>query len=283
MDPAQVPIRASTQEHLEIEDIKDNLLILKNGSCSLVLKTTAVNFGLLSESEQDATIYAYAGLLNSLNFPIQIFIHSQKKDISAYLALLKEQEEKQPSAKLKEQIRRYQQFVEKIVRENKVLDKSFYVIVPFSSFELGVPQAIKGGVLKKSSQLPFPKEYIIEKAKTALYPKRDHLIRQFNRLGLKTVQLNTKQLIELFYNIYNPESEGQKLSEGKEYSTPLVEPLTEQSLTPTPSQESELETKPIPNQPRAIFSSSEPQTELAEGSKLQQKINDMVQKTTKKI
>ena len=72
------PIRASTQEFLEIEDIKDDLVILKDGSCCLIIKTSAVNFGLLSQEEQDAIIFAYAAFLNSLSFPLQILIFSRK-------------------------------------------------------------------------------------------------------------------------------------------------------------------------------------------------------------
>ena len=80
-------IVATTQDHLDIETIQDDLVILKTGICSIVIQASAINFGLLSEEEQDATIYAYAGLLNSLSFPIQIVIKSEKKDISAYLEL----------------------------------------------------------------------------------------------------------------------------------------------------------------------------------------------------
>lgn len=264
--PAQVPIRASTQEHLDIEDIKDDIIILKDGSCCLVLQTTAVNFNLLSETEQDAIIYAYAGLLNSLSFPIQIFIRSQKKDISSYLLLLKKQEEKQKSLKLKKRIKQYQKFVEKIVKENEVLDKNFYIIIPFSSFELGVPQTLKKSLLGKS-QLPFSKEYILEKAKTNLYPKRDHLIKQFNRLGLKAVQLTTKELIELFYIIYNPESEGQKLGSNKDYSAFLVKPAIKETPQTQPSTPS-----PSPPPQKAT-------PEVLEGTKLQKEIDDIVEKT----
>lgn len=227
MDPAQIPIRASTQEHLDIEDIKDDLVILKNGSCCLILQTTAVNFDLLSETEQDALIYAYAGLLNSLSFPIQIFIYSQRKDVSSYLDLLKKQIEIQKSIKLQEQIKQYQQFIEKTVKENQVLDKKFYIIIPFSNLELGAPQAIKQTIIKKGNNLPFPKEYILEKAKTSLYPKKDHLVKQFNHLGLKAIPLTTSQLIELFYRIYNPKEGGQKLATDKDYNVFLVETAKE--------------------------------------------------------
>lgn len=221
MDPLKIPIRASTQDHLDIEDICDDLVILKDGSCCLILSVSAVNFGLLSEKEQEATIFAYAGLLNSLTFPIQILIRSQKKDVSSYLRLLQTEENKQKNEKLKMQIQKYRAFIEATVKENKVLDKKFYIIIPFSSLELGIKSA--ADVLGKKT-LPYPKDYILNRAKNSLFPKRDHLIRQFARLGLKAEQLNTHQLIELFYRIYNPESVGVSPEQaGAEYTRPMVE------------------------------------------------------------
>lgn len=224
-DPLKIPIRASTQEHLDIEDIKDGIIILKDGSCCLILETNAVNFGLLSETEQDAIIYAYAGLLNSLSFPIQITIRSQRKDVSSYLRLIDIQEKKETSPKIKNQIKKYRQFIENIVKENEVLDKSFYIAIPFSSLELGITTLGKS-VTKKG--LPFPEEHILQKAKTNLYPKKEQIVRQFSRLGLKAIQLDTQQLIELFYHIYNPESRGQKLTSPKEYETFFVKPAIEE-------------------------------------------------------
>lgn len=217
--PAQAPIRASTQEHLDIEEIKDDLVVLKGGSCCLVCQTTAVNFDLLSEAEQGATIFAYASLLNSLSFPIQILIRSQQKDVSGYLNLLATQEKKVIGEKLRQQIRGYRDFVEKTVKEKEVLDKKFYIIIPFSALELGVASVLKTG----GKGLPFPLETILEKAKTNLYPKRDHLLRQFNRLGLELKQLATPELIKLFYNIYNPEATGfEEFVSSSEYQAPML-------------------------------------------------------------
>lgn len=209
-DPAQIPIRASTQEQLPIEDVKDNLVILKDGSCALVLAVSAVNFDLLSEREQDAIIYAYGALLNSLNFSIQIVIRSQKKDISSYLDLLAIQEvKKKDSPLVAGQIASYRTFVAEMVKKNNVLDKKFYVVIPFSALELGVGQTLTS-LLKKSTGLPFPKDYILQKAKISLFPKKDHLIRLFNRVGLKAKQLETNELIKLYFEIYN----GETLSKG---------------------------------------------------------------------
>ena len=220
MNPA--PVRSSTQDHLDIEDIRDNLVLLKDGACCLLLETTAVNFSLLSESEQDAIIYAYAGLLNSLTFPIQIVVTSQKKNIANYLALLAGQKQKISNPLLKTQVERYYEFVKKTVAENEVLDKKFYLVIPFSSLELGVSSALTSS-LKRKPGLPFDKQSILTKAKNVLIPKRDHLLNQLTRIGLKAKQLTTPDLIKLFYNYYNPDSGAIEFDAAAEYEAPIVE------------------------------------------------------------
>ena len=203
---AQIPIRASTQEQLPIEEVIDNMVLLKDGSCAIVMSVSAVNFDLLSEREQDAIIGAYGALLNSLTFPIQILVRSQKKDISSYLDLLTIQENHKKDAPLiANMIRSYRSFVGEMVKKNNVLDKKFYVIIPFSALELGVTTTLTS-LVRKNKNLPFKKDYILQKAKTSLIPKREHVTRLFNRIGLATKQLDTKDLIKLCYKIYNGES-----------------------------------------------------------------------------
>ena len=214
-------LKGTTQEFTEIKDIRDDLILLSDGSCCLIIETSATNFGLLSEKEQDALIFAYAGLLNSLTFSLQIIIRSKRKDITSYLKLLEEAKNKQQKEELKDRIAKYKQFITKTVGENNVLDKKFYLVIPFSSLELGVKTA--AGALVRKKGLPFPREYILDRAKTVLGPKRDHLLRQLNRLGLKGQQLTTQRLIELFHSIYNPEVTGQRLSQKEEYETSIVE------------------------------------------------------------
>jgi len=220
MPPA--PIKASTQDHLDIEDISQNLVILKDGSCALILQTTAVNFSLLSETEQDATIYAYAALLNSLTFPIQILIRSQRKNINSYLTLLANQEARLTNPKLKTQLQHYRQFVQKIVQENEVLDKKFYIIIPFSSLELGITSALTK-LTKKKPGLPFEKNHIIQRATASLAPKKDHLLGQLSRLGLKARQLTNPELIKLFYSAYNPQAGSAEFETKKSHPVPLVQ------------------------------------------------------------
>ena len=198
-----VPIRSSTQSFTEIETIDNNIAMFTDGSCSVVISATAVNFGLLSEKEQDAIIYAYAGLLNSLSFPIEILIRTQHKDVTAYLKILEDSERKQKNPKLAASMRSYRQFVAATVKEKDVLDKKFYIVIPFSYLELGASTTVlfSGGNKKKG--LPFPRAYIFERAIAVLTPKKDHIIRQLGRIGLQARALTNEQLTKLLFEIYN--------------------------------------------------------------------------------
>lgn len=199
-----VPIRSSTQEFTEIEDINHDIVMFRDGSCALIIATTAVNFGLLSEKEQEIMIYAYAGFLNSLSFPIQILVRSQHKDITHYLGLLEEQEKQQNNPKLAKSIHNYRLFVAETVKEKEVLDKKFYITIPFSSLELGAAPAVLFGSKKRG--LPYPKEFIYERALTVLTPKTDHVLRLLGRLGLRGKQLANEHLLRYFFLAYNPDS-----------------------------------------------------------------------------
>ncbi|MEN8253208.1 MAG: hypothetical protein ABFQ62_02420, partial [Patescibacteria group bacterium] len=217
-------IHSTTQEFLDIYDIVSDILILKDGSASLILGVDAVNFGLLAEAEQDAIIYSYAGLLNSLNYPVQILIVSKTKDVSNYLKSLEDQENNSLNENKKKQVREYRQFVSELIRERNVLDKKFYAVVPASALELGLlsAQSVIPGVKPKAIG-NFDKSVVLDKAITNLYPKRDHLIAQFARIGLYARQLSTQEIVQLFYVSYNPEAtEGQEITDSNSYATALV-------------------------------------------------------------
>lgn len=203
-------IVATTQEHLDIETIQDDLVILKNGVCSFVVQASAINFGLLSEEEQDATIYAYAGLLNSLSFPIQIVIKSEKKDISGYLELLSNQEKKLKDEVLRERMRSYRSFIETTITEQNVLDKKFYVVLSYT------PVTLSGKVVIDQD--------LISRAKVDLEPKRDHVIKQLTKIGLTAQQLNSQNLIKLFHGYYNATVKGQKFGSSHDYESAVVAP-----------------------------------------------------------
>jgi len=196
-----IPIKSSTQVFTEIETIGQGIVMFTDGSCATVITASAVNFGLLSEKEQDILITAYAGLLNSLSFPIELLIRTQHKDVTAYLRLLENQERNQKSPRLAKSIHDYRLFVASTVKEKDVLDKNFYIIIPFSNLELGMSTSLL--FQNKKRGLPYEKEYIFERALIVLNPKRDHLIRLLNRVGLAAHQLTNEQLVKLFFASYN--------------------------------------------------------------------------------
>ena len=202
------PLTTASAEFVPIAEITEDIVVYKDGGAGLVMESTSLNFSLLSEKEQAAVIYAYAALLNSLSFSIQIVIRSQRKDITSYLVYLDEARSKIPNPKLANLMDSYRSFITESVKKKNVLGKKFYIVVPFSSLELGVGKSI-AGMVKGGRALPYPKSYVVKKAKVALYPRRDHLARQANRLGIKLRQLKTNELIELYYNIYNPEGASQ--------------------------------------------------------------------------
>lgn len=204
MNKPIIPIRDSTQKFTEIEDINHNIVLFADGSAVAIIATTAVNFGLLSEREQETMIRSYAGFLNSLSFPIQIIIRSQHKDVTAYLRLLEDQEHKQKNPRLLQNIRDYRTFVIATVKEKDVLDKKFYIAIPFSSLELGPSSAVLLGSKKKG--LPFDKSTVFDRATTVLSPKCDHVLRLLAHIGLRGKQLTNEQLIRFFYLAYSPNS-----------------------------------------------------------------------------
>lgn len=217
-------ISSTTQEFLDVYDIVNDMVLLKDGTVSIILQVGTMNFSLLAEQEQDAIIFTYGSLLNSLNYPIQISIQSQTKDATKYLRLLDEQVQKASSDRKAALIKQYRNFVAALIKERNVLEKHFYITVPAGPAEMGLitPSSVLPG--KTAFDITaIEKSIILEKAINILEPRRDHLTAQFNRLGLYTRQLNTQEIIQNFYINYNPEAaEGQEISNNENYTTPLV-------------------------------------------------------------
>lgn len=179
----------TTQDHIPIKDISDDgIIFLKDGSGALAMQVSAVNFGLLSEREQYAIIGSFAQMLNSLSSSIQILIYSKKLNISSYLRLLDKAKVAQKNPLLSQMITSYRDFVQTLIKENEVLDKKFYVIIPLFRLELGLVSS---------------KESLNQKIKTVLLPRRDQVVRALQRAGLKATQLSSERLVELFFEIYN--------------------------------------------------------------------------------
>ncbi|KXK26216.1 MAG: hypothetical protein TR69_WS6001001211 [candidate division WS6 bacterium OLB20] len=175
------PSKITTQQHLPIEDIRDDLVIMKNGNVSLVMETTALNFELLSEREQDAKILTFAGLLNSLQFQMQIVIMTERTDMSVYIDRLRSYREQQISNALRRQIDIYIKFINNLTFNTEVLDKRFFVVIPEVVAEVQRTSMVKQ-MFGKPAKITNLRS-IIEKAKVKVYPKRDHLTKQFKKNG----------------------------------------------------------------------------------------------------
>jgi len=195
-------IHATTQKFTEIVDFADEIVLLEGGNACMIIEITASNFALLSKREQDSRIYSYAGMLNSLSFPIQILIRNRRMDISSYISELEEMIAKTKNQQLSAYIEYYSAFVKEMVTVNVVLNKPFYIIIPFSSLELGVTGATQTQQKRKSQ-----KETFIESARKILQNKADALLGQLQKFATSARVLEKEDLIKLFYEIYNEDTE----------------------------------------------------------------------------
>lgn len=203
------PKKSTTQDFIEILDIKDDIILMKDFSAVTIIELGAVNFWLLSAEDQMSMIYTYGSLLNSLSFPVEIVILSKMMNISSYVEYLESKIQAQKSDLIKARLHDYREFIKMVVKKNTVMEKRFFFAVPFNPLEMGVT----GMKAQK-----YGKEYIYNRAKTSLYPKRDHLLRLLAKVGLKPTVLQKQELTELFYNLYNPSATGKQLAPVDSYT-----------------------------------------------------------------
>ncbi len=195
----------STLKYVDIKTIKDGVVVLKNGSLRAVLLVSSINFDLKSSDEQIAIVGAYQNFLNSLDFPIQILVSSRKLNISAYLDMLKEKSREQRNELLKIQIIEYREFIQKLTEVTNIMSKYFYLVVPFAPVENE-----SEGILGKISHVFNPEENITEHEelfetyKNQLWQRVDHVAAALGGTGLHFTALNTEELIEMYYGMYNP-------------------------------------------------------------------------------
>ncbi len=224
---------SSTQLHLEIAEIRDNVAILKNGGVRAVLKTSSMNVHLKSEEEQNAIIYSYQNFLNTLEFPLQIVVRSKKLDLDNYLDGLKETAEKQENPLLKDQTSDYIDYVERLIEYADIMQKDFYVVVPYDP-----PRAAKPTIIQKFIQYMSPKDNVgelrqrhreFETLRKGLGQRLNIVKSGLENCGLKVDQLTTPELVTLFYECYNPRtSRLQKFEKSDELDVKADEDLHEE-------------------------------------------------------
>lgn len=205
----------STQQFVEIEEIKDGIVVLKSGGVRSVVMVSGINFELKSEEEQDMITGAYQNFLNSLDFSIQIIVHSRKLNIDRYLAKMQDIYAQESNELLKNQLSEYISFIRGFVKENEIMTKQFFVVVPyegaaFSDVKKGFSGFSKLFSQKKKSSQQEAQESIDQK-KNQIRQRVDQVISGIERIGLRAVPLQDDELLELFYNLYNPETVEKKL------------------------------------------------------------------------
>jgi type IV secretory pathway VirB4 component len=183
-----------SQEFLEVEEIKDGILILKDKSLHAILLVSSLNFALKSEEEQAAIIYQFQNFLNSLDFPIQILVQSRRLNITGYLEKLKEIEFAQVSDLLRDQTREYRNFIQKLVGTGEIYSKNFFVIVPFYLHEITH--------LKKES---FWTKERFERAKIQLFQRVEFVALGLRRCGLQCGLLSSAEIVELLWALHHPQ------------------------------------------------------------------------------
>jgi hypothetical protein len=195
---AKKKIHSTTQDFTEIVDISDDIVFLKGGNASMVAEVSSVNFFLLSTDEQNARLYGYMSLLNSLSSYIQILIVSRRIDLGKYIKLLEEKISNIKNPKIREQMSLYRDFIKDLIKGEGLLDKKIYIVIPFSQLELGPAAAAAQAGQKKSLS-------VNDRIKSALLAKRNNVLTQIERMGLTAKPLGTNELIKLFYELFNQE------------------------------------------------------------------------------
>lgn len=196
---------AAAQNFLDILEIKEDTVVLKNKSLRAVLSVSAINYDLKSTEEQEAIITQYQSFLNSLDFPLQILITSKKINMGDYLEFLEKKEKVLDNELLKFQISEYRNYIAQLTSVTNIMDKNFYLVIPFAPAE-----DVEKGFLKKIVSIFNPnknnskKEEAFETYRNQLLQRAEHVGAGLSGVGVNMTLLKTQELIELLYNSYNP-------------------------------------------------------------------------------
>lgn len=194
-----------TQEFIPIKEIRDDVFILKDGSLHMILMASTLNFALKSEEEQNAIIMQYQNFLNSLDFSVQFFIQSRKLNTDSYIAMLAEAEKNQDNELMKIQTKEYIEFIKNFVKISNVMAKAFYISIPYSTAGMEVKKSFVGNIVsgfsKKTARQTADR---FEENKVQLQQRADIVSQGLARVGVRVAPLNTEELIELFYELFNP-------------------------------------------------------------------------------
>lgn len=194
----------TTQEFVPIQEIRDGIVILKDGSMRAIILASSLNFALKSADEQNAIISQFQNFLNSLDFSIQIFVQSKRLDIRPYIALLEERYKEQVTELMKIQTREYIEFIKTFVDNSNIMTKGFFIVIPYMPPAITVSKNPLSSLMKKG-----PNDKILENQKFEEYrsqlEQRVGVVEQgLVRCGIRVAELGTEEVVELYYKIFNP-------------------------------------------------------------------------------
>jgi hypothetical protein len=204
----------STQNTLQIAEIRDGIVIMNDGSYRCVVMVKSINFDLMSQQEQEAVEYAYQGFLNSLYFPVQIFIRSQKVDLQPYIEKLDKIRTEHDNMLLALLMDDYIGYIDQLAQQTNIMDKKFYLVIPYfpvtdvqkaltqsKNFFTGFAQLFS----TKESHVVI-NEAELEKAKSELRNRVQAVLGGLQQTNIQGLPLDTQELIELYYDTYNPDT-----------------------------------------------------------------------------
>lgn len=195
----------ATQTFVPIEDIRDGIVLLKDGTLRAILMASSINFALKSEDEQAAILYQFQNFLNSIEFSVQFFIQSRPLDIRPYISLLESRLEEQTEDLMRIQIREYIGFIRQFTENTSIMSKNFFIVVPYSPPALHIDKNLLGKVLGgKKQKNDSDKTASFEENRAQLEQRIDVVTQGLMRTGVRVVQLGTEETVELFYKLFNP-------------------------------------------------------------------------------
>jgi len=199
----------STQDFISIREIRDGIVILKNGSYRAILIVSSINFSLKSTDERTAILLQYQNFLNSLDFSIQIHLESRLLDINPYLQKIEEVTKEHTNELIKIQAREYINFIKTFTEATNIMTKSFFIVVPYDPPIINSSQSLfKNLPFNRNNNTKLENSASFEQSKTQLEQRVDLVADGLGRLGVKSAKLGTDELIELYFKLFNPGEKG---------------------------------------------------------------------------
>ncbi len=202
-----MPLNAkATQEFVPIKEVRDGVIVLKDGGLRAIILANSVNLSLKSSEEQKATIFQFQSFLNTLDFAIQISVQSRRLDIRPYLLLLEDRAKVQSEPLLKLQTKEYIEFIRNFTESVSIMTKSFFVVVPYTHTVLRSDSGILKKLFKKKNkeEANVAKQEDFEEKRSQLEERVSVIEQGLSRCGIKSAQLGTEEVVEVFYKVFNP-------------------------------------------------------------------------------